>query len=85
MNLDANILFKASSSDFPGGPVVKNLSCNARAASSIPHQGAKIPRAAEQLSLHTHLLSLPTQSLQATARVHALHDTTKIPRAATKI
>ena len=85
MNLDANILFKAPSSDFPGGPVVKNLSCNARAASLIPHRGAKITCAAEQLSLHTHLLSLPTQSLQAAARVHTPRDTMKIPRAATKI
>ena len=85
MNLDAKILFKAPSSDFPGGPVVKNLSCNARAASLIPHRGAKITCAAEQLSLHTHLLSLPTQSLQATARVHTPRDTMKIPRAATKI
>ena len=61
MNLDANILFKAPSSDFPGGPMVKNhLSCDARGASLIAHWGTKIPCAMEQLSLHTQLLSLPT-------------------------
>ena len=36
--------------DFPGGPVVKNPSCNARDAGSIPDQGTKIPHAAGQLS-----------------------------------
>ena len=30
---------------FPGGPVVKNLPCNAGDAGSIPGQGTKIPRA----------------------------------------
>ena len=60
MSLDANILFKAPSSDFPDGPVVNNLSCNARAASLIPYRGTKIPCAAEQLSLQLpQLLSLP--------------------------
>ena len=38
--------------DFPGGPVVKNPSCNARDAGLIPGQGTKIPHAAGQLSLH---------------------------------
>ena len=28
--------------DFPGGPVVKNLPCNARNTNSIPGQGTKI-------------------------------------------
>ena len=37
--------------DFPGGPVVKNLACNAGDRGSIPGQGTKIPHAAEQLSL----------------------------------
>ena len=37
--------------DFPGGPVVKNLACNAGDRGSIPGQVTKIPHAAEQLSL----------------------------------
>ena len=37
--------------DFPGGPVVKNISCNARDTGSIPVQGTKIPHAMEQLNL----------------------------------
>ena len=36
---------------FLGGPVVKNLSCNAGDAGSIPGRGPKIPRALRQLSL----------------------------------
>ena len=32
--------------------MVKNPSCNAGGASSIPGQGTKIPHAAGQLSLH---------------------------------
>ena len=35
----------------PGGPVVKNLPCNAGAVCLMPSQGTKIPQAAEQLSL----------------------------------
>ena len=37
--------------DFPGGPVVKNLICNAGNKSLIPSRGTKIPHAANQLSL----------------------------------
>ena len=37
--------------DFPGGPVVKNPSCNAGHASSVPGRGTKIPHAVGQLSL----------------------------------
>ena len=44
--------------DFPGGPVVKNLSYNAEDADSIPGQGTKIPHAAGQLCPHAQLLSL---------------------------
>ena len=33
----------------PGGPVVKNPSCNAGDSGSIPGWGTKIPDAAEQL------------------------------------
>ena len=29
--------------DFPGGPLVKNLPCNAQGTGSIPGQGIKIP------------------------------------------
>ena len=36
--------------DFPGGPVVKNLPCNAGDAGSIPDRGTKIPHAVGQLS-----------------------------------
>ena len=36
--------------DCPGGPVAKNLSCNAGDAGSIPGQGMKIPHAMGQLS-----------------------------------
>ena len=35
--------------DFPDGPVVRNLPCNAGDLSSIPGQGTRIPRAAGQL------------------------------------
>ena len=38
--------------DFPGGPVVKNLPCNAGDTGSIPGQGTKIPHALGKLSLH---------------------------------
>ena len=37
--------------DFPGDPVVKNLSCNVGDAGSIPGLEAEIPHAAGQLSL----------------------------------
>ena len=39
--------------DFPGGPEVKNLPCNAGDASAISGQGTKIPHATEQRSLCT--------------------------------
>ena len=39
--------------DFPGGPVVKNLPCNAEVVGSLLGQGTKIPHAEEQLSLCT--------------------------------
>ena len=37
--------------DFPGGPVVKNPSCNAGEAGSVPCRGTKTPHAMGQLSL----------------------------------
>ena len=60
----------------PGGPVVKNLPCNAEDADSIPGQGTKIPHAMVQLSP------------RATARVCEVrgeipHDAVKISCAAT--
>ena len=39
--------------DLPRGPVVKNPTCNAGDAGSIPGQGTQIPHAIELLSLHT--------------------------------
>ena len=39
--------------DFPGGPVVKNLPCNAGDAGSTSSRGTKIPHAMRQLSLCT--------------------------------
>ena len=45
------ITFKSPfSRDIPGGPVIKNLPCNAWDAGLIPGWGTKMPRAAEQLS-----------------------------------
>ena len=46
--------------DFPGGPVVKNLPCNAGDVGSIPDRGAKASHAAEQLSPMPQLESLCT-------------------------
>ena len=45
--VDLNVSF----GDFPGGPVAKNISCNAGDANLIPGQETKILRAVEQLSL----------------------------------
>ena len=36
--------------DFPGGPVVESLACNAGDVGSIPGQGTRVPHAAGQLS-----------------------------------
>ena len=36
--------------DFSGGPVVKNLPCNARDAGSILGQGTRIPHTTEKLN-----------------------------------
>ena len=35
---------KMAYGDFSGGPVVKNLHCNAKDTGSIPGQGTRIPR-----------------------------------------
>ena len=50
---------------FPGGPVVKNLPCNAGDAGSIPGWGTKIPHSAEHLSPHPTILSPPTPQLES--------------------
>ena len=42
-------------SDFPGGPVIKNLPSNAANMGLIPDQGTKIPHAMGQLSLEKYL------------------------------
>ena len=39
--------------DFPGGPVVKNLSCNAGDLGSIPGWGTKDPNTMGQISPNT--------------------------------
>ena len=39
--------------DFPGGTVVKNLSCRAGDMGLILGQGTRIPHPTEQLSLYT--------------------------------
>ena len=62
--------------NFPNGPMVKNLPCNAEEMDLIPGCGTKVLQT-EQLSPH------------AITRVHALrgkipHDATKIPHASTE-
>ena len=58
--------------DFPGGPVVKNLPCNAGDAGLIPGQGTKIPHALRQLSL-------------SVTSIEPKHHTKKLPHDPTKI
>ena len=41
--------------DFPGGPGVKNLPCDAGDSGSVPGQGTKIPQATERLRPHATL------------------------------
>ena len=75
--------------DFPGGPVVKNLPCNAGDVGSIPGWGTKIPRATEQLNLQ----AVTTEPMSHNwahepqleyARNKVLHDAKMIPHATTK-
>ena len=56
--------------DFPGGPVVRNLPCNAGDAGSIPGRGTNTQHAAGQLSSHTTTTesTCPSQSLCAKAK-----------------
>ena len=59
----------ANLGDFPGGPVVKDLPCNADKLGSIPCQGTKISHASEQLSLCIATTEAHTVwSLHATAK-----------------
>ena len=46
-----HFLSEKSGTDFPGGPVVKNLCCNARNMSLIPGWETKILHVSDQLSL----------------------------------
>ena len=43
---------ECSNGDFPGGPVFKNLPCNAGDMGLILGQGTKIPHSLEQETLH---------------------------------
>ena len=66
--------------DFPGGPVVKNVSNNARdAGGSLPDQGTKIPHAVEQISLHMPQPPKPTPSGALTPPLESLWATMKDP------
>ena len=62
--------------DFPGGPVVKNLSCNAGDTGPILGRGTKIPHASGQLSPRT----TTTEPARLNYRAHALWS----PRATTR-
>ena len=68
------LLWLKGLADFPDGPVVKNLPCNAGDVSSILRQRSKILHAMQELSLHTEL----TEPLESP------HTNTKIPCATTK-
>ena len=57
--------------EFPSGPVVKNLPCNAGDSGSILSQETKIPHAAELLR--------PCATTRESVKRKTPHDTTKIP------
>ena len=74
--------------DFPGGPVVKNRSCNAGDAGSVPGWGTKIPHATGQLSLratttepacHNQRAHVPQLERSLWAATKSPHATTKDP------
>ena len=48
----SKIIIENKGWDFPGGPVVTNLPCNAGDVGSIPGQGTKIPHAAGERRSH---------------------------------
>ena len=54
--------------DFPGGPVVKKLPCNAGDAGSMLCPGTKTPHATEQLGLTLQLRSHISKSTCNTER-----------------
>ena len=64
---------ETSCGDFLGGPVLKNLPCNAGDLGSIPGWETKIPHAMEQEALKSQL-----ESPRATRKDKIPHDTTKI-------
>ena len=73
--------------DFPGGPVAKNLPCNAGGSGSIPGGGTKIPHAVEPVHSGTakcnfEALVLQLESLCVARRDQ--HDATIFPHAITK-
>ena len=68
--------------DFPGGPEVKNLPCNAEDAGLNPSWGTRIPHVMEQLPKHGNYWTCTPCSLCASNRVYVtqwkiLQDTTK--------
>ena len=73
---------KTTMSNFPGGPVVKNLPFSARDAGSIPGQGTKIPHASEQLSAATTEAACSGACMLQLER--SRHARAKIPHDATK-
>ena len=63
---------------FPGGPMVKNLPCNAGDSGLIPGGGTKIPHTLELLSLQA-----TTRESERCNEIFP-HDATKIPCTVTK-
>ena len=59
--------------DFPGGPLVKNLPCNAGDACRIPGWGTKTPHVTEQLSLR----ATARESVHQNQRPHIPHAATE--------
>ena len=62
------LLLKWGTGNFPGGPVVKNLPCNAGDASSIPDPGTKIPHTEEWLGACCNYWAHELWSPHATTR-----------------
>ena len=67
--------------DFPGGPVVKTLPCDAE---DNPGWGTKIPHAAEQLGPRP-LTTEPVRPGARLPKLESLWASTKIPHAVSKI
>ena len=60
--------------DFPGGPVVKNLPCNAGDMCSIPSGETEIPHVSEQLNPHVKTTVPELSGAGATARELIYHN-----------